>query len=443
MSLDTTHSLALDDIQKILAVGYGEFDHACYFLISELYNVDRARAYFRAITEGMIDAASNKTRAGAEERKATIAFSFNGLQTLLDCPEDDLHRFDTAFREGMSGQHNLRRARILGDTNPGSTRKGWDWGRNNEIQILLILYARTEADSQNLDKTEVPKIEKFAKTVKVEYGYLGEDGKEHFGFRDGIAQPSVEGLRIPRVPESIKPGEFILGYANESGAIDDIPGIPGDDTWGKNGSYLVFRKLEQDVKTFEGLFKGKENPELLKAKMVGRWQDGSPLTLAPEGNERRLEQSNDFNYHKFDQHGYRCPIGAHIRRANPRDSLLKGTRDKSPAAALSNANSHRIIRRGRLYQKGTGEAAKKGLLFVCFNASIEDQFEFIQRQWVNNKKFSKLTNEVDPLIGAGGKFTIQAPYAPKQVDIKELVTTKAGAYFFLPGICALKQLLKP
>jgi deferrochelatase/peroxidase EfeB len=214
--------------------------------------------------------------------------------------------------------------------------------------------------------------------------------------------------------------------------------------------------------------------QLLAAKIIGRWDDGTSLTLAPRsppppgGNPRPM---NNFGYADEDRYGLRCPIGAHVRRANPRDSL-----DDDPAEAIHRNKRHRLLRRGRIYGERTFSAEKRGAErpgaarqyrgwhawdnrkktedgedrgthFVVINASIESQFEFVQQTWMNTPFFGRLTNELDPLVGMPDdgekrpRFTIQSAPLNRRFRIDEpLVTVRGGAYFFLPSRSALKFL---
>jgi Dyp-type peroxidase family len=225
-------------------------------------------------------------------------------------------------------------------------------------------------------------------------------------------------------------GEFVLGYEDEGGVVPEGPtGI------GFNGSYMVVRKLEQDVEGFWDFLRGEAEGDAasmdwLAAKIVGRWRDGTPLVRSPEGPDgdgAARDALNDFTY-GADPEGFRCPIGAHIRRTNPRDSLDSEWRF---------TNRHRIIRRGMPYAP-EGDGGKPGLIFVCFQASIERQFEFVQSQWMGDGNALGLGSDPDFIAGpSAGKMTIQgAP--PRFVPMQRFVTTRGGGYFFVPGMSALR-----
>jgi deferrochelatase/peroxidase EfeB len=172
-------------------------------------------------------------------------------------------------------------------------------------------------------------------------------GREHFGFRDGIGEPLVIGSGGSGHPgqDAIMPGEFVLGYPDESGSI---PPLPGPEILKRNGSFLAFRQLHCDVAAFRRFLRAnarsKEDEELIAAKMVGRWRSGAPLMLAPEKDDPELAadstRNNDFQYFESDPKGLICPLGSHIRRVNPRDGL----RD-----TIVSTNIHRLIRRVAAY----------------------------------------------------------------------------------------------
>ena len=152
---------------------------------------------------------------------------------------------------------------------------------------------------------------------------------------------------------------------------------------------------------------------------------------------------NAFGYAATDLHGHGCPVGAHVRRANPRDGLAK-----DPASAqtlLDAANNHRILRRGRKYgppptDRHTDDGAERGLLFICLNADIARQFEFVQQTWILNRNFATLYDETDPLVGPKGGFTIGEQPLRRIVDVETFIQSAGGEYFFLPSLPALKYL---
>ncbi len=290
--------------------------------------------------------------------------------------------------------------------------------------------------------------------------------KEHFGFVDGLTNPDVEGVpgddgtgRSQDVGNpngkggfrKIPPGEFIIGYPGEGGELAPmaLPHLLAQDA-----SYLVFRKLEQDVPGFHrylkqqaesfvralagGLPAGATAEEFLAAKMMGRWRDGSSLIKYPDGPGN--DTGNAFAY-ADDPAGARCPLGAHVRRTNPRDSLGFGGRTMS---------RRRVIRRGIPYGKylepGKQDGESRGIIFIAFNSGF-DQFEFVQQVWVNFGDDFEQGNDIDPIAGSreSGRMMIPGDEATGRrpficFDIPRFVTTKGGDCFFVPSLAGLRLL---
>lgn len=385
--------------------------------------------------------------------------------------------FSTEFKEGMVTEN---RQRILGDIGTNAP-DNWRWGGTGnhqpETHILLMLYAQDDASldlrHKELKLKESGLVEHPDQSMRAQ-SLKGE--KEHFGFRDGIAQPVIRGNQKKgqkEVPNNtVEPGEFLLDHPNEYGKIAPLPMVSSNSNGdlsrlhelqlGLNGSYLVFRQIQQDVVKFwrfvNHAAKNQYPPQhqsdyiRLASKMVGRWPSGAPLVKAPEKDDPKYETSDDFGYsvNDKDNHSDACPTASHIRRSNPRDSL-----ENSPKESVKVAKRHRIIRRGRPYGKpvdismepekilvSSDSGDNRGLLFICFNANIARQFEFIQHTWINNSKFSGLHNDSDPLLGRSNRdFTEPAtPVRNRITRLEQFVTTVGGAYFFMPGIRAVKYL---
>jgi Dyp-type peroxidase family len=281
-------------------------------------------------------------------------------------------------------------------------------------------------------------------------------GAEHFGFADGFGQPAIEGSGVAATPgqgapdgdgwRPIRAGEFVLGYPDEQGAL---PAAPAPDQLSVNGSYLVYRKLHQDVASFRRQlaecarhYPGGE--ELLAAKIVGRWRDGTPLALSAQHPDPALaadaQRNTAFSY-ADDPAGLRCPVGSHIRRANPRESLPFGGKL---------VNRHRMIRRGIPYGSPlpTGapdDGADRGVIFMSLQASIARQFEFVQAQWLCDGNAFRLGDDQDVLLGPqdhDGPRKLTVPGDPPYFvgPLSRVVTVRGGEYFFCPGINGLRHL---
>ena len=239
-------------------------------------------------------------------------------------------------------------------------------------------------------------------------------GRTSFGFKDGIGQPAIEGSGIPPtnpMERPIKPGEFILGYPDETGSL---PPMPTPSVLGQNGTYIVFRKLHTRVAAYRRYLREKaasrEEEALLGAKMVGRWQSGAPLAVAPDEDDPELgaddARNNAFLYGD-DPRGFKCPAGAHARRANPRDAL--------DGEGSVDVRLHRMIRRGTSYGPMLPEGVleddgeERGIIFVFAGSHLKRQFEFVKTQWLNDGIFIGAPQEADPLVGrptGSSAFTI-------------------------------------
>ncbi|MEU8843311.1 Dyp-type peroxidase [Streptomyces roseus] len=449
--------LELDDIQGLVARGYSALKSACFLLLT----VEDPTAARPAL--GRLALLATNGSAESPESALNLAFTSGGLRRLgLDTGE--LDGFSKEFASGMADPH---RSRLLGDVGENAPSR-WRWGGPDcpPADVLVLLYARDDGLLGRLEAHVRQDALGDGLTEAARLGTSSLTDREPFGFRDGISQPLVEGLsKVAVGDDAVKAGEFVLGYTNEYGLLTDRPLLPawydatgllprapdggGAADFGRNGSYLVFRQLRQDVAGFHRYLEevtrrpdGAADPEareVLAARMVGRWPSGAPLVHAPLRDDPSLGSDNDFGYFATDPHGLSCPLGAHIRRANPRDSL-----DPQPGSAQSVAigRRHRILRRGRAYGDDSGDT---GLHFLCLGANISRQFEFIQHTWLNNAHFNGLYDGPDPVVAScqnhDATFTVQArPVRTRYRDLPQFVSVRGGAYFFLPGLQALRYL---
>jgi Dyp-type peroxidase family len=444
------------DTQGLVLSAYPHLDQAAY-LLYRIEDADRTKLWLSQQLEFVTRAfkkASFVSRTRGP-RNVNIAFTWSGIEKL----SGRASQFSDPFVEGIHGREH--RSRVLGDADESSPEK-WRWGGpRTAVDLLLMVFVR-ECDVLDDEIREVSPTPEAATLVEcLRARRLREmKGREHFGFRDGISQPILEGSAdAERFPESIHVtalGEFVLGYPNAAGNtlgcrdarghIAPLPALRDFSEFGRNGTYLVLRQLAQHVDEFwtcvveRSRAHSKDDPaaQQLAAKIVGRWPDGTPLV--PYANA----DDNEFGFAE-DPYGYGCPIGAHVRRANPRDALENNSRPFWPR------NDHRILRRGRSYRRpSAGAGDELGLMFLCLNADLERQFEFIQQNWINNPAFAGLSGELDPLVGSRrGRhaqhqmFTIASLPAPHRLQgLPEFVTVKGGQYFFMPGMRALAALAK-
>jgi len=476
----TVPDLDLKDIQGLIVRGYGSLEAACYVLL-EIQDGEAARHWLATLADQITDAETRPSRTSLN-----VAFTHAGLVTLgLDA--EALATFPDEFTEGMTSE---RRRLILGDHGENAPEK-WVWGgpKTTPVHVLLMLFAVDEPTletfyesvSRGFSSGGVTQIGQTLTTTLLRDAQTGLS-KEHFGFNDAVSQPLIEELGKSGPPaNTVKAGEFILGYPNEYDLLTERPTVraerdpqgilPADPSEsgvrdiGSNGSYLVFRQLHQDVGRFWQFLddltrdaNGNSDPEArirLAAKMVGRWPSGAPLVRTPGHDDPELGQENDFGYHDMDPLGIRCPLGAHIRRTNPRDA---SDPHLGPQRTLSINKRHRILRRGRAYGQPVSASVQiedadtsgeRGLHFICFSGNISRQFEFVQQTWINNPKFAGLYEDTDPLIGdrapreirrASG-FTEQAMPARRRVsNLPQFVSVRGGAYFFMPSIRAVRYL---
>jgi Dyp-type peroxidase family len=462
--------LDLADIQGLIARGYPDLKAASYMLL-EIEDPLAAHAWLAEILDQVTPAPARPS-----DTALNLAFTPTGL-TRLGLPADVVGQFSNEFVAGMTTPHRRRMFGDLGSSAP----EYWLWGGPSTPtpDLLLLIFARNPDTLQEYAATLANTYQGVSEIIRLD-ALTDLNGKEHFGFADGISQPTIDGLssRKDVPPNTIRAGEFILGYVNEYGQYTDRPRLdPGADAarvlpldeedgrkvdLGRNGTYLVMRQLAQDVRGFwrfaDSVTRqsdGLSDPlrrTWLAARMVGRWPGGAPITLSPDFDDPMLAQANDFTYQYADELGLSCPIGAHVRRSHPRDSL-----DPEPGTARSVEldKRHRLLRRGREYgppvladellSDAPPDDPERGLFFICLAGNISRQFEFIQHSWVNNPKFGKLYDEPDPVVGyhSAGASSFSIPADPVRLRVRnlpQLVTTRGGGYFFLPGVRALRYL---
>ena len=465
-----------------------------------------------------------------------LAFTMRGLLA-LGLPTTTLREMPTEFIDGMAA-----RGHILGDQPERGkdevqprVPKHWDpiWQNavgENQVHILLSLNASFDAPEDALDTALADVIDRCAKShagIRVLPGngpngalyqdsaaltQPGTDGKpkgtrrEHFGFADGFGDPVFKGQYPDEVIEEraigqgkllpdqtwapLATGEFLLGYPDEA---QETPGETYPFEFTRNGSFMAWRKLHENVGSFrryiagtaetyaraaglpetpDGLFEARQT---IIAKLSGRWpDDGVPLMAAPtwaaykafqarekaareSGNEAeiaKIERAyNDFIYRE-DPSGSQCPLTSHLRRANPRDGLDPNLRSSDPKdwnGSVLN-NRRRILRRGLPYgavdPANPDDDGEHGIIFLAVCASLFRQFEFVQQQWIQYGLDFNAGNDTCPVGGNHGpdaKFVIPSEPGGGRppficAKLPQLVEVRGGDYFFIPSLTGLRML---
>jgi deferrochelatase/peroxidase EfeB len=527
-------NMDLGDIQGNIVKAYGRFGFPVARYI--FYNVSSAevgRQFVTDVTPLVTTSIPWPDASRIPPVTTNVAFTYEGLRH-LDVPDETLHGFSDEFSMGMKARRD-----IIGDTGPNHF-SNWDpiWnseehGEAQHVHIMVSINARTEAIAesryQQIGEILSQAIAKFPELSRAGVtqltGHLGAGGdslpyqpaaalvdrwdKEHFGYSDGISgtffrdcgekprlvmgggKPTGKDPRTMQGWDPLEPGEFLFGHPDESGAYPEAPGPP---LFSRNGTFMVYRKLHQNVASFNSYLEeeGARFPggkEALAAKFAGRWRNGAPLATFPteaEANEfsskvaalqqrvrgktatpqehARLEELL-LQYVAFDYvddiEGARCPFGAHTRRMNPRSALEFAQKGGfgQPAFATPGAlsNRRRILRRGLPYGLVEDQATDEGdhgVIMMILNADLSRQYEFVQQQWINFGNDFRLANDQDPLLGnhgtnkncraqglmviEGDKRTNTPPYFCS--NMPTVVETRGGDYFFVPSMTCLRMI---
>jgi Dyp-type peroxidase family len=454
-------ALDLHDIQGLILNGYRRMRRATHLLL-HVEDAGAFRTWLGTLTEENLESPYvtvaadwiHKPPAGVPPKYCVnIAFTFSGLET-VGVAAGHLETFPDDFRQGA-----VERAPKASDTGPNDPRNWIEALRaehHAKVHVVLSVFAVDDAvlrdtRSELLAGAGAAVTLIFERSASTLYDDDGRAGIVHFGYRDGLSQPTIAGtpdyrpedaerIRDPLAP--LPAGDFLLGPPGRRGKVDRTP---SPRVLARNGTYAAFRILEQDVVGFERFLAEQANSsaerELLAAKLCGRWRSGTPLVMAPDADaEVPTANLNGFDFADEypDPAGRRCPLQSHIRRTNPR-------RDKF---APGDSSLRRIIRRGMPYgprydptQPDPG--AERGLvgLFICGN--LTEQYEFVMRLWINDGDVAG-GHTRDPLTGnidaAHDDFTAPGD-PPVRIDgLPRFVTTRGGLYLFLPGRKALQHL---
>jgi len=343
-----------------------------------------------------------------------------------------------------------------------------DWNPHflKDLHGVILISGESHESTEN-KKREIDLI--FSSSIKEIITIRGDvrpgaqDGHEHFGFLDGISNPVVTGFDtvIQPGPSPVQPGVIVTGKTGD-------PGLSIRKDWSTEGSFAVFRFLEQLVPEFNVFLNKNPVPEdgnkkiltpaegsaLLGARMVGRWKSGAPIDLSPFQDDPVLAadptRNNNFAFKGEITSSLRCPFAAHVRKTNPRNDL------EVPPAPISpiSVQPRRIMRRGIQFgpelipeENSSGKTKlDRGLLFNCYQTSITNGFQFLQKSWADNAGFPPFTSSpsppgLDPLIGQGTRSMIGLfPINPLQsLPIDIFIVPRGGEYFFSPSISGLKS----
>ncbi len=486
----------MQDMQAILATGFASLRYCSYWLLRVECH-EACMAWIDALVRA--DLVKNAAELGRDKDPVSgphlhseavmIAFTFEGLHALGLREQADFP-FPAPYRNGMADSY---RSKALGDDNAPH----WTWSDTgaDAVHVLVAHYRddpRSGVESLMCDAhsnglsgcrvmARVDTCPSYTQQTQAD-GRNVYESTEPFGFRDGIAQPVIDGMRRSQAEQIarrkvgeqfedrvVAPGEFILGHVNQYGELAYCPTVKGwpieknaddsDSRFALNGSYLAVRQILQHTDRFRDMLnehRPKSGEPSLAERMVGRKMNGEPLVQCPFVSA----DQDAFRYRVADFDGFQCPRGAHVRRANPRDMLAWNVESGIAASKL-----HRLLRRGRVYAAATRSCERpgepecghkshvygargapqcaEGLFFMALNADIDRQFEFVQQRWINNRQFADLSGEDDFTSGmpAPHAFTTQGmPTGDRTEHLAQFTDTIGGGYFFVPGLSALRFL---
>ncbi len=448
-------NLNVADIQGFVLRGYN-FPFARYLLL-ELAGPETGRDFIGQIIPHIT---TGQRWDSKPQSTVNIAFTHKGFAR-LGLPDATLLSFPVEFFQGMKA-----RKEILCDTGRNAC-ENWDevW-REQTVHVWLGVHGLTPSalDERCAAMEQIMQQTAGARLLQAQDAsaiFIDNKpcNKEHFGFSDGFGNPDFEGVERHSQPGQGKltkegnwvplaTGEFVLGYPDEAG---ELPVAPVPHLLANNGSFMVYRKLHENVASFRAYLDELSRHygggrEKLAAKFVGRWRDGTPIELSPDAPDPALtadpNRNVNFTFGR-DLDGARCPIGAHIRRVNPRDAF---------GFYGQLVNRRRISRRGLPYGdyvpdgEPVSDADNRGVIFMVMNASIFRQFEFVHQQWIEYGNDAHQGSDKDALLGnhdGHGRFFIQGTTDPQNPPLvcsrlPQFVELRGGDYFFMPSLTALR-----
>lgn len=485
----SSDTVEFDDIQALARFGHGHLLDSRFLLLTIRNRLEAGRW----LKQANVNSATRGQRP--PDTALQIAFSPNGL-TALGLPDEVIKQFSDEFVSGMNSDEN--RSRRLGDVGSNAPSH-WRWGNHDsdQIHIVLLLYAKEGSIEDFVIHVQ---DETFKRAFAVAH-VLPTDTLspiEPFGFIDGISQPEIDWQQNQRTDNHARsrysnllaPGEVVLGYPNEYGQLTrrpfvnlkkfsyakSLPQVDGSQQLhdlGLNGSYLVIRQLCQDVEGFWQFVRRQangdnEHAEHLAALMVGRQRDGKPLIPPTASTIPGIDAADLHNQFDFDNdlHGVQCPVGAHIRRSNPRTGdfpprtkgiisrlfrMLGFKRSSEYEDLVASTRFHRILRRGRTFGPTDSQPKDQGLQFICLAGNILRQFEFVQSAWSISSSFAGTREQRDPVTGhrqprssgasADSFMHADGQQIPHKIgELPQFVTVCGGGYYFLPGLRAIQFL---
>jgi deferrochelatase/peroxidase EfeB len=463
----------LSDLQGNVLRGYK--DKSCVrYLVLEVADRAAARRWLAAAISGRDHDVPQITSGDWGKAKPQTCFNigltYEGLRA-LGTPTASLEMFPNEFIEGMPA-----RAVKLGDVG-ASAPETWPspFDRPDRIHVIATIYADSVAQ---LDQVQQRALDRNALTLLgTREGSNFNGDFVHFGYRDNIMQPRFEGIHDPERHADGQPlaplGTVLLGHPTNLEGL--LWRVPQPVELGHNGTFNAFRILKQDVVGFEKYLDqaatdleahpnvnavlppgaelkvcavlGLDPPsrhaalrEVVAANLCGRWRDGTPLALSADMPDASVDRA------KFDyDENSRCPYGAHIRRCNPRGGHI--------VQRVAN-NSRRLIRRGVPYgpaydpaQPASGDEPERGLLGNFIGASLGAQFEAMSCDWLNlGLQDPRITGSNDPITGTNDPATswfdlpLKSGGTIRLRGLPEFVSTRGGAYTFLPSLSAIRYL---
>ncbi|MFI6084841.1 Dyp-type peroxidase [Streptomyces sp. NPDC051217] len=416
-----------------------------------------------------------RKQSGGDDPKAlnavwrVVSFTYPGLKLLAGrdpFPSVPPGSTQEAFKQGPAA-----RAAMLGDTGQCAPEH-WLFGNGTGQPVHAVLTVSADRPQDLRVALTEEREEAVRHKVVIVFEQDGATlegtrrGKEHFGFKDGISEPAILGFDPPDPdrPEHkkgspgtriIPAGEIVIGYERDDGRRTDLP------DWARNGSFQVVRRLAQDVPGWWAQVAARLNDlkraeavppeattEWLAARLVGRWRSGTPVSKCPHADtpsDAEAWSDNDISY-RADPEGEITPLFSHLRKTSPRDGLLLNPTDKETVPEKGGLDGRRIMRRGIPYGQpfdpagsaGNGPDAPRGLVFVCYQADLVRQFEFIQKDWVEDPDFPMRSPDPgrDPLVGTATDVSFQG----RQVRFEQFVRTEGAVYAFSPSLSTIELL---